>query len=248
MNRQDPTPDQTAVTAVACAPQPLCWLNDAVFFAAQHGTSAPITLAVAPREIVVVSGGVGGGASLVLLGVAALATLRSGEARVAGRRFYDEIIDERIAHRDDLVLASIDAPLLSNLTVQENLILPLVMRGEAEQDAIARTAALLDRFELGAIATTRPAELPQHQHRAAILLRALLQPAALLLLDAPERGLTERGLSCLRELMAAHVTQGGGVLLSTEREHLYVDVATRVVQVSLAASALERQRAPSAGG
>ncbi|GIX50710.1 MAG: hypothetical protein KatS3mg132_904 [Limisphaera sp.] len=83
--------------------------------------------------------------------------------------------------------------LFSDLTLAENLALPLEYHGLDRESPVApRVAAMLEATELTPWAATRPGFLPPAWQRRVLLARALMLQPRLLFLDCPLRGLDRR--------------------------------------------------------
>ena len=101
--------------------------------------------------------------------------------------------EERLAHRLKLGLVFDGGRLFNQLTVAENIALPLrYHRNLSEDRAASQVATLLELLELTEHARILPGTLGRNlQHRAA-LARALVLRPELLLLDTPLGGLDQR--------------------------------------------------------
>jgi len=101
--------------------------------------------------------------------------------------------DERLAHRLKLGLVFDGGCLFNQLTVVENIALPLrYHRNLSEQDGEAGVAALVELMELTRYAHTLPGSLGRNWQRRAALARAMVLKPELLLLDMPLSGLDQR--------------------------------------------------------
>jgi ABC-type lipoprotein export system ATPase subunit len=75
--------------------------------------------------------------------------------------------------------------LLPELTVGENVALPLLLAGSAQREAQDAAAEMLRRFALGQVADRLPEEISAGQAQRAALARALLRRPRLVLADEP---------------------------------------------------------------
>lgn len=195
------------------APLP-CVFERASFREPGHGVVEDLSLTVGPGEIVMVTGPSGTGKSLVMRGAAGLATPFSGRVVVFGRSLASLHHDALMELRQRTAYASENAPLVSNLNVRDNLATPLLLRGMVWTDAKARVDTALERLGIAEHATKRPHELSQVQHRLAILARALVVPADLMILDEPSRGLDDQKNDVVADLLRMLASDGAAILMS----------------------------------
>ncbi|MBM4279867.1 MAG: ATP-binding cassette domain-containing protein [Deltaproteobacteria bacterium] len=178
------------------------------------GRLAPVDVEVARGDVVALVGDADDAVGALLLCALGLAPARQGRVRLFNIDVIGGDHDLLLSLRGRAALASSQAPLLSNLTVRDNLIVPLAMRSRAEADAHDAVDALLTELELADTLGKRPHELTARQHRELLLARALLLPVELYLLDEPP--LSSRLLGRLPALVAA----GAAVVLTTTSERL----------------------------
>jgi predicted ABC-type transport system involved in lysophospholipase L1 biosynthesis ATPase subunit len=107
--------------------------------------------------------------------------------------------------------------LLANLTLRENLLLPLEYHGLG--DAPARAAAALAAFGLEAAPDLRPELVSLPVRRRVALARAVLLEPDLLLLDDPLDDLDEATSASLAAALAAWARRPGHALLVASPDH-----------------------------
>jgi ABC-type lipoprotein export system ATPase subunit len=118
-----------------------------------------------------------------------------------------------------LLYLSQEAPLVSNLTVLENLLLPMRYLGEGdEREAIGRALVLMDAAGLGWAAGYLPARLSDEDRRTAAILRGFLRRPAAAILDDPLSGLRESSLAALLPLVRAALQDDGCAILAAATE------------------------------
>jgi len=135
-------------------------------------------------EVVALFGPSGAGKSLTLQCLAGLVRPDAGRIVVNGRIFDDVARGVHLvpqARRLGYVFQGY--ALFPHLTVAENV--GFGLRGRAKAERSRRTAAVLDRLELAALAGRRPRELSGGQQQRVALGRALAPDPEVLLLDEP---------------------------------------------------------------
>jgi ABC-type transporter Mla maintaining outer membrane lipid asymmetry ATPase subunit MlaF len=178
------------------------------------GRLAAVDVDVEAGDVVVLVGDPDDGVGALLGCALGLAPPREGRVWLFDVEVPGADHDALLALRGRAALSSQLAPLLSNLTVRDNLVVPLAMRSRAEPEARAEVEAMITDLELLETLGRRPHELTVRQHRELLLARALLLPAELYLLDEPP--LSSRLLGRLPQLAAA----GAAVVVSTTSERL----------------------------
>ncbi|MGA4578304.1 ATP-binding cassette domain-containing protein [Limisphaera sp. VF-2] len=147
---------------------------------------------VSEGDFWIVAGFQGSGRTDFLLTAAGLLPARAGRIQWFGQP-APQTESARLTLRRRLGLVFEDGRLLSELTVFENLALPLAYHGIGSDAEIARAVAnMLDATELGPWAHRRSTALPRAWQRRAGLARALMLQPRLLLVDCPLQGLDRR--------------------------------------------------------
>lgn len=181
-----------------------------------------VSVSIEPGEMVAVVGRSGSGKSTLLHCLAGILTPDAGEVR-----FGEERIDgwtER--RRSDWRLRHIGlvfqfGELVPELTLRENVRLPLLLAG-ADRAGLARRAdEVLERLEIADVAGRRPGEVSGGQQQRAAIARALVHRPAVVLADEPTGALdTTTGQLVLEALLAAAREEGSAVVLVTHEARL----------------------------
>lgn len=180
-----------------------------------------VRLHVAPGEIVCVLGPEDTGKSLALRGALGFAPRTAGRSSLFGIDPAEAPHDVLMGARTRAALCSDQAPLLANLSVRDNLLVPLLMRSRPRAEAGAAVERVLDALDIAGFAARRPHELKPRQHRAALLARAVLQPVELLVLDEPIES------DAASDLIMARVREGAALLWAADEPGRFP--ATRIV-------------------
>jgi ABC-type transporter Mla maintaining outer membrane lipid asymmetry ATPase subunit MlaF len=163
--------------------------------------SHPFSLEVADHRTVAVLGDEDSGVGL--LGGYALGLERpaAGRALVFGTTIATLPEPDRLAYRRRLGYLPAGDGLLQNLSLRDNVALPLRFgSGAAPRDIEGRVTVMLTALRLSGAAQLRPAQANEEERRRAALARAIAFDPALLILEQPFEGLTSRVASELLEI------------------------------------------------
>lgn len=154
--------------------------------------AADVDWTVAPGDFWVVGGLQGAGKSDFLLTLAGLLPPRTGGCRLFGQPM--PIFDEhRLAERLRLGLVFDDGHLLNQLTVLENVALPLRYHRNLTRPEVERAArAMLESLDLLPWASSTPGAMPRAWRKRAGLARALMLRPEVLLVDGALSGTDRR--------------------------------------------------------
>jgi putative ABC transport system ATP-binding protein len=168
-----------------------------------------VSFAVGTHELVALFGPSGSGKTTLLLLAAGLLQPDSGSVRVDGTDLAQLTKREVLEYRRlklGLVFQSFN--LVPGLSAEENVSLPLLLRGTNRRDASSRALEALSEVGLGDRAAHSPAQLSGGEQQRAAIARALVGEPRLVLADEPTGNLdSETGdtiLTLLSDLRREH--------------------------------------------
>lgn len=165
-----------------------------------------------------VTGPSGSGKSHLLKVIAGLERPAGGRVRVAGRDIWPGDGALGMAGRVSLGFAFATGGLLSNLSLAENVGLPLRFLGVPTAEVQTRVEVALARLGLASVASLRPHAVTAAARRHTNLARVLALAPELVLLDDPLEGLDPAGRVVVRELILAWAGDGACTLVIAGEE------------------------------
>jgi putative ABC transport system ATP-binding protein len=177
---------------------------------------AGVSLRVDRGEYVAIMGPSGSGKSTLMNLVGCLDTPSSGSYRLDGTA-VDTLDDEALSalrnRKISFVFQSFN--LIPQLTVIENVVLPLVYRGTPSAEGDERARRVLDSVGLGARCTHRPNELSGGECQRVAIARALVTEPEVVLADEPTGNLDTRTGGEVMEILGRLHERGTTILLVT---------------------------------
>lgn len=199
---------------------------------------------LAAGEIVAVTGRSGSGKSTLMLCLAGVIRPDSGEVSFDGVRVdrLSEVERTQLRRREfGLVLQF--GQLLPELSVGDNVALPLLLDSRPRRDARAAARSWLERFGVAQLEGARPGQLSGGEAQRVALARALVSGPRVVFADEPTGALDTVGAQQVLELVADTVRrEGTSVVLIThdntvaafaDREVVLTDGRTSVIDFGL---------------
>lgn len=172
-------------------------------------------------EAVAITGSSGSGKSTLLHCLSGLLRPEHGVVRVDGQDL-GSLTDAQVS---DLRLAKMGVifqfgELLPELTVEDNVALPLWMTGGSRRAAASAAIPLLEAFGIGALADRLPGELSGGERQRAAVARALVHGPAFVLADEPTGSLDSANAEAVLDVLLDEVRarNAGLVLVTHERD------------------------------
>jgi putative ABC transport system ATP-binding protein len=186
-------------------------IGDEVVHALDHAN-----LHVAPGEFVGIIGPSGSGKSTLMNIIGCLDTADEGEYLLDGIPIEDYSENElaRIRNRKiGFVFQNFN--LISKLTAEENVELPLIYQGVKKNERIERAQAALRRVKLEKRANHFPTELSGGQQQRVAIARAIVTSPSLILADEPTGNLDSKTTIEIMDIFHELHAQGNTIVLIT---------------------------------
>jgi putative ABC transport system ATP-binding protein len=192
---------------------------------------AGVSLAVASGEYVAIEGPSGCGKSTLLSLIGLLDTPSSGHYLLNGRDTGALSIEQRAKLRNRTIgFVFQNFNLIGELTVAENVELPLTYRGMSTPERRRRVADALERVGMAHRAQHTPHRLSGGQQQRVAVARALVGEPALLLADEPTGNLdTVNGESVMDLLAELHAA--GSTIVAVTHDPRFAARAQRTVRL-----------------
>ena len=202
------------------------------------GDGAPIEvlsdvdLAVARGEFVAIVGASGSGKSTLLHLLGALDTPTSGQVRLDGLVYSEQTAVALAAVRNRKIGFVFQFHhLLREFSALENVMMPLLIAGEAESRARSRAEELLAAVGLAGRMTHRPSQLSGGEQQRAAVARALAADPRVVLADEPSGNLDHANSERLHELFARLAREFETALVVVTHNRLLAGRADRVLSL-----------------
>jgi putative ABC transport system ATP-binding protein len=205
------------------------------------------SFAVRAGEIVAVMGPSGSGKSTLLHCLAGILVPEGGEVWYGGRRVDTMRENDRSAlRRDSFGFVFQSGQLVPELTAEENVALPLLLRGVRRSHALQETRDWFERLGLAGLQQRRSGELSGGQAQRVALARALVGRPGLLFADEPTGSLDSlTGEHVMGLLVDASRDRGTTVVLVTHDPRVAAYAEREVVVRDGRVSALVGDPVPS---
>ena len=176
-----------------------------------------VSLEVKPGEFCAFVGPSGCGKSTLLNLVAGLDLPTSGEIRLEGRSTQHLTSSEWTKIRRETIGIVFQAfHLIHGLTAEENIALPLMLRGDNGREMANRVNDMLDKVGMSHRRRHRPAELSGGEQQRIAIARALVHGPRLLLADEPTGNIdSHQGAGIMALIRELALSGGQTVLLVT---------------------------------
>lgn len=160
-----------------------------------------ITFSIQAKERVGIMGPSGSGKTTLLNIISTIDEPTSGEVSLSGKEAGRFSFQQRSYFRQKLGFVFQDFHLLHNLTVRENITLPLVMRRESRMLISEKLVVLAKQLNIQSILDKYPFELSGGQAQRVAIARAIIHQPVLILADEPTGNLDSKASRNVMELL-----------------------------------------------
>jgi putative ABC transport system ATP-binding protein len=211
-----------------------------------HTVLDAVDQTITTGELVVILGKSGSGKSTLLNLMSGIDLPDSGEVRVAGTDLVKlSERDRTLFRRHHIGFIFQFFNLLPTLTVQENLLLPLELKGETTRADVERCAELLEAVGLADRSGSFPDRLSGGERQRVAVARALIHQPDLILADEPTGNLdVDTGVEVI-ELLDRLTRRAGKTMVMATHSREVVGVADRIFTIEHG-QLVEHPREPSA--
>ena len=177
---------------------------------------ADVTLEIGQGDFVAIIGPSGSGKSTFLHLLGGMLSPTEGKVRIGGQSLYDLTADERSALRKKKIGFVFQTfNLVPYLTALENVQVPLVLAGLAEDQQKRRAEDLLGRVGLSDRLDHKPRELSVGQQQRVALARMLANDPALILADEPTGNLDPETAEGIMDFLGELNHEGRTIVMVT---------------------------------
>lgn len=190
-----------------------------------------ITMEIEQGDFVTVMGPSGAGKSTLLSILGMLDGIWSGEFHFVDHPVHDMKLKERVElNKQYMGFVFQQYHLLDDLTIAENLDLPLSYRGVKKKDRQALVADILDRFNIVAKKDLFPAQLSGGQQQLVAVARAVIGSPKVILADEPTGSLHSSQGRMIMDLLKQLNDEGTTIVQVTHNES-YAAYGDKIVEL-----------------
>lgn len=184
-------------------------------------------------EVVALTGASGSGKTTLLLCLAGILTPSAGVITVAGQQLDPADRDgcSRI-RREHLGLVFQFSELVAELTLLENVALPLELLGRSRRTALVVARGVLAELGVGEVADRYPSQVSGGQAQRAAVGRALVHDPAVVLADEPTGALDADNAARVLELLLGAARRRGAAVVLVTHDPLVAAQADRQVDLA----------------
>ena len=192
-----------------------------------------VNIALAPGEVVAITGESGVGKSTLLNVIAGLDAADAGEVLIGGRNVAALTEPERAKLRASALGFVFQAfHVLPHLSLARNVALPCLLAGMNAADALARAEATLAEVGLAGRGGDWPAVLSGGELQRVAIARALVHRPGLVLADEPTGNLDPETASRILDLLLAQARDRQAAVLIVTHSEMVAAAADRVLRLS----------------
>jgi putative ABC transport system ATP-binding protein len=191
-----------------------------------------VSISAAVGEVIAVTGSSGCGKSTLLHVAAGLLSPQAGRVELFGHDLAKRDEADRALLRRRVVGIILQyGQLVPDMSIEENVALPLLLDGRARADAFRAAQHWVEKVGLRAVRTATPAEISGGQAQRAAIARALVTTPRLVFADEPVASLDTRGGEEMLALLVDQVRTNRATLILVTHDNVVAARADREVRL-----------------
>lgn len=179
-----------------------------------------VSFSLNPGELVFLTGPSGAGKTTLFKLIAGLDRTSNGHIFFEGKDLSLFNPNQIAQYRQLFGLVFQDSKLISNLSVKENLSLPLIVQKKSKKEIAVAVGSILETFGLTLWANDFPEHLSGGQQQRVALMRATIHNPKLIIADEPTGNLDKENEETVVSFLRSKAEAGATVLLATHNESL----------------------------
>ena len=193
-----------------------------------------VSMNVDKGEFVSIIGASGSGKSTLLHILGGLDNPSSGEVSVRGIRLTDLKEHELVTfRRRNIGFIFQDYKLLGNLSIEDNIILPLMLDHQNVDMALKKVNKMAEILNIKDKLSCYPYELSGGQQQRAVICRALMNDPEVILADEPTGNLDDSSARIVMELLMNIKDQFKKTLIIVTHDHMVASWCDRMIKIEL---------------
>ncbi len=192
-----------------------------------------IDLEIPEKKLTLLVGPSGSGKTTLMSIIQTILTPDEGDLFIFGHHMNTMNELEKAHFRNENIGVVFQALyLIPALTVLENVILPLTIKGENESKAKEKAIPILERLHIGNKVHCSPTQLSRGQQQRAAIARALMNDSKLIVCDEPTSALDqEHGHACM-SILKDLVSSDNRTVLVITHDHRIFSFADHIVNLN----------------
>lgn len=183
-------------------------------------------------EFVAIMGKSGAGKSTLMYQMSLLDHPTTGEIIIDGHNVTNLSHDERTKFRlDNLGYIFQDYALVPELTAIENIMVPLMMQGKTDEEAMSIAKKSLERIGLGHRENNLPSQMSGGEQQRVSIARAVAHDPKILFADEPTANLDNVSSQAVMDIFKDLHKQGQTIVMVTHEKE-YTAYCDRIIQIS----------------
>ena len=191
-----------------------------------------LNLSVQEGEMIVLLGRSGSGKSTLLNLISGIDKPDSGKVVIGGTNLAK--LDEKnrtLFRRRNIGFVFQSFNLISTLTAHENVLLPLKLQGESDEEKLNKAQSFLDEVGLGDRGSSYPDRLSGGEQQRVAIARALAHEPMLILADEPTGNLDYETGQQILDILNDLVRENGRTIILATHDRDICKIADRVVEL-----------------